>query len=30
MGGLNVYQLTVTKRRDNSSVRHSKKKVIYI
>ena len=30
MGGLNIYQLTVTKRRDTTGVRHSKKKVIYI
>jgi murein tripeptide amidase MpaA len=30
MGGLNVYQLTITKRREAGSIRHKKKHVIYI
>jgi predicted deacylase len=30
MGGLNVYQVTIAKRREAGSIKHKKKHVIYI
>ena len=30
MGGLNIYQITMTKRREAGSIKHKKKKIIYI
>ena len=30
MGGLNIYQITLTKRREAGSIKHKKKKIIYI
>ena len=30
MGGLNIYQLTITKKREAGSIKHKKKKIIYI
>jgi len=30
MGGLNIYQITITGRREAGSIRHKKKKCIYI